>query len=84
MHVELYNPLQVAITLSDVILGCQYRKSTEAATEAEQVDAYQVMPECQPNAESSDMFVFDEFELQKIAEVTLDPLEKKMVNYINS
>lgn len=79
VHVELHNPLQVPISLSDVILGCQYRKSTEAV-ENQQIDAYQVMPECTQSSEASDMFVFEEFELQKISEITLEPMEKRTVS----
>lgn len=78
VHVDLYNPLQVAISLSDIILGCQYRKSTEVQDTT--VDEDQVMPECkQSNSESSDMFDFNEFELQKISELTLEPMEKRTV-----
>lgn len=81
VHVELYNPLQVAISLSNIILGCGYRSSTEAISESTTADAYQVMPDCsKQNKESADMFDFDEFELQKIDEITLDPLEKKMAS----
>ncbi|KAI7886863.1 ER-golgi trafficking TRAPP I complex 85 kDa subunit-domain-containing protein [Mucor mucedo] len=81
VHIELYNPLQVPITLSDIILGCQYRKSTtETPDNDEPVDAYQVMPVCKPKQDTPDMFDFDEFELQKIDQVTLEPLEKRMIN----
>ena len=80
VHVELYNPLQVAISLSHIILGCQYRTSTDAATEDTTADPYQVMPTCQKKADSPDMFEFEHFELQKMLEVTLDPQEKRMVN----
>ncbi|CAO3654024.1 unnamed protein product [Mucor hiemalis] len=80
VHVELYNPLQVAINLSNIMLGCQHRKSTEAQDTEVEVDAYQVMPVCKQSAEGTDMFDFDDYELQKIDEITLDPLEKKMIN----
>ncbi|KAI9253330.1 ER-golgi trafficking TRAPP I complex 85 kDa subunit-domain-containing protein [Helicostylum pulchrum] len=79
VHVELHNPLQVSISLSDVILGCQYRKSTEVV-ENQEVDAYQVMPDCKQSSQASDMFDFEEFELQKISEITLEPMEKRTIN----
>lgn len=73
MHIELFNPLQVAISLGQLMLGCQYQASTEVA------DAYQVMPEGTQQGDS-DMFAFEDFDLQKINEITLEPLEKKMVS----
>lgn len=82
VHVELYNPLQVAITLSDLILGCQYQASTEVQPPTEDIN--EDMPNCKPstttNNETPDMFDFNDFELQKIGEITLDPLEKKIVS----
>lgn len=44
-------------------------------------DAYEVMPEGKQQGES-DMYEFENFELQKINEITLEPLEKKMVSNI--
>lgn len=81
VHVELYNPLQIAITLSDLILGCQYQSETEVQPPTD--DTNEDMPDCKrlaTNTESQDMFDFNDFELQKISEVTLDPLEKKIVS----
>ncbi|KAL7316394.1 hypothetical protein PS15m_005491 [Mucor circinelloides] len=77
VHIELFNPLQVAISLGQLILGCQYQESTEVQEVT--ADAYQVMPEGKQQGDS-DMFEFENFDLQKINEITLEPLEKKMIN----
>ena len=77
VHIELFNPLQVPISLGQLILGCQYQESTEVQEVT--VDAYQVMPEGKQQGDS-DMFEFENFDLQKINEITLEPLEKKMVS----
>lgn len=66
----------MSISLGRLILGCQYQKSTEVQEVT--ADAYEVMPEGKQQGES-DMYEFENFELQKINEITLEPLEKKMV-----
>jgi len=63
--------------LGQLILGCQYQESTEVQEVT--ADAYHVMPEGKQQGDS-DMFEFENFDLQKINEITLEPLEKKMVS----
>ncbi|KAI8641827.1 ER-golgi trafficking TRAPP I complex 85 kDa subunit-domain-containing protein [Parasitella parasitica] len=77
VHIELFNPLQVPISLSQLILGCQYQKSTEVQEVT--VDAYEVMPEGKQQGDS-DMYEFENFELQKISDIPLEPMEKKTIN----
>ncbi|KAI8076416.1 ER-golgi trafficking TRAPP I complex 85 kDa subunit-domain-containing protein [Gilbertella persicaria] len=76
VHVELYNPLQVPISLSHLLLGCEYY--TNANEKTATVDAYQVMPDCKPL--ENGMFGFEHYKLEKINEITLEPLEKKTIN----
>ncbi|KAI7861325.1 ER-golgi trafficking TRAPP I complex 85 kDa subunit-domain-containing protein, partial [Spinellus fusiger] len=80
IHIPLFNSLQVSIKLSEMILGCEYRDSllpsVQVATEA---DAYDPMIEGVA-VEGTSMFVFDEFELEKISEIQLEPLEKRTIH----
>lgn len=81
VHIELYNPLQIAVSLSEIILGCKHRNSTMANKDPINADAYsdENMIEGTPIEESDNMFAFDEFNLQKIPQLSLDPLEKRVV-----
>ncbi|KAI8096946.1 ER-golgi trafficking TRAPP I complex 85 kDa subunit-domain-containing protein [Halteromyces radiatus] len=82
VRVELYNPLQVAVTLSEVILGCQYRESIQANKESLNSDLFadQGMIDGTLMPDTTDTFDFGDFELQKLAQVSLDPLERRVVN----
>ncbi|ORZ15022.1 ER-golgi trafficking TRAPP I complex 85 kDa subunit-domain-containing protein [Absidia repens] len=81
VRLELCNPLQVAVTLSEIILGCQYRTSIQANQESFDTDQFadEGMIEGTPILDSSGMFDFGDFALQKISQVTLDPLEHHFV-----
>ncbi|KAI9480322.1 MAG: ER-golgi trafficking TRAPP I complex 85 kDa subunit-domain-containing protein [Benjaminiella poitrasii] len=79
VHIELYNPLQVSILLSDIMLGCQYRTSTEVEKPTT-ADASEEMPECKQKELNSDMYDFENFSLQKLDKIKLEPLEKMMIN----
>lgn len=79
VHIELSNPLQVAITISNIILGCSYSDPTPTNGKNEEVDAYQVMPDCTNQKPNSNLFSFENFDLEKISEITLEPLETKTV-----
>ncbi|KAI7902118.1 ER-golgi trafficking TRAPP I complex 85 kDa subunit-domain-containing protein [Cokeromyces recurvatus] len=79
VHIDLFNPLQISISLSHVMLGCQYQTSIDA--QESKMDTSEEMPECKQKQDSnSDIFNFDYFSLQKLDEITLEPLEKKTIN----
>ncbi|KAI8335602.1 ER-golgi trafficking TRAPP I complex 85 kDa subunit-domain-containing protein [Blakeslea trispora] len=79
VQIDLYNPLKVPISLSHLILGCQhYDQTIKDADKRETVDHDQPMPDCKPL--ENNLFDFEHYELEKIQEITLDPLEKKMIN----
>jgi hypothetical protein len=78
VHIELYNPLQVAISLSNIVLGCDHRTSIETSEHTGQSDMDENMPEGTPVG--SDGLDFDAFQLQKIEEMTLEPLEKRTIS----
>jgi hypothetical protein len=71
----------VAVTLSEIILGCKYRAYIKANKESLNTDEYadEGMIEGTPVQDTSDMFDFGDFELQKIPKVILDPLENRVV-----
>ncbi|CAO3682429.1 unnamed protein product [Rhizopus microsporus] len=77
IHVELYNPLQIAITLNSIMLGCQYKASSKSQ-DSETVEHEEMLEGKQ--IEGSDLFEFEHFKLQKISSITLDPLEKKTIS----
>lgn len=80
VSLELYNPLQIPISFNDIILGCEYRESMKpfkGSRDAE-VEAYETMIEGTP-IEDTSMIDFGHFELEKLAELTLEPLEKRVV-----
>lgn len=83
VHVEMYNPLQVAIKLNHVILGCQHRESMKPSKEQRnlEAEAYEPMVEGK-RVEGSDMHDFGEFETQMIDELTLEPLERRTVSVL--
>ncbi|KAI8328146.1 ER-golgi trafficking TRAPP I complex 85 kDa subunit-domain-containing protein [Chlamydoabsidia padenii] len=82
VRLELRNPLQAAVTLSKVILGCKYRASIQANKESINVDQFadEEMIEGTPVQDAPGMFDFDDFQLQMIPKLTLDPLENRVVN----
>ncbi|KAI8994486.1 ER-golgi trafficking TRAPP I complex 85 kDa subunit-domain-containing protein [Pilobolus umbonatus] len=77
VHLELFNPLQISISLSQVILGCKYSESIDSRNT--DVDSDELMPEG-TQVEDSDMYMFDHYELQKYEDITLEAMEKRMVN----
>ncbi|KAI9315655.1 ER-golgi trafficking TRAPP I complex 85 kDa subunit-domain-containing protein [Dichotomocladium elegans] len=82
VHIELRNPLQVPIDLNDIVLGCEHRESMKPYKEARdpKTEAYETMIEGTLVEGTNDMFKFEDFELQKIANITLEPLEKRQIN----
>ncbi|OBZ86491.1 Trafficking protein particle complex subunit 8, partial [Choanephora cucurbitarum] len=79
VHIDLYNPLQVPISLSRLILGCKhYGPDVKDSEKTEAADAYEPMPDCKPL--DNNMFDFEQYELEKLKEITLEPLEKKTIN----
>ncbi|CAO3630125.1 unnamed protein product [Cunninghamella blakesleeana] len=81
VQIEIYNPLQIAVSLSEIILGCRYRNSTKASNESVDSESYldENMIEGTPVEGSDDMFAFDEFNLQKISQLSLEPSEKRVI-----
>ncbi|CAO3683651.1 unnamed protein product [Rhizopus stolonifer] len=77
IHIELYNPLQISISLSDLMLGCQYKESSKPQDQTADTD--EVMPEGKALG-GSDLYEFEHFKLQKLDVVSLDPLEKKTIS----
>lgn len=83
VHVELRNPLLIPMHLSDMILHCQHRDSMLRSEEKEtETSANTSMIEGRLVEGTEDMFDFDTFELQKIASLTLDPLETSTVSML--
>lgn len=84
VHIELHNPLQVPIELNDIVLGCVHRESMKPSKENRdaKAEAYEVMIEGTPVPDSNEMFDFGgDFHLQKISNLTLEPLEKRQASY---
>ncbi|KAG0191141.1 Trafficking protein particle complex 8 [Apophysomyces sp. BC1034] len=78
VHIALHNPLQVAITLNELILGCEYRESLQPRKDALTADTYE--PMIFGEHTQDDMYDFGEFELQKTQEIILEPLEKRTIS----
>ncbi|KAI9015852.1 ER-golgi trafficking TRAPP I complex 85 kDa subunit-domain-containing protein [Phycomyces nitens] len=79
VHISLFNPLQVAITLSQLILGCKHRESLQHNTDASTESDNEPMI-YGTQIEGTDMYAFDDFELEKVTEIYLEPLEKRMIS----
>ncbi|KAI9276284.1 ER-golgi trafficking TRAPP I complex 85 kDa subunit-domain-containing protein [Sporodiniella umbellata] len=77
INIELYNPLQISISLSDLMLGCQYKNSSEPQKSDESIE--ETMPEGK-QLDDSDLYEFEHFKLQKMKAIVLEPLEKKTVS----
>ncbi|KAI8984692.1 ER-golgi trafficking TRAPP I complex 85 kDa subunit-domain-containing protein [Mycotypha africana] len=83
VHIQLYNPLLVALQLSDLILGCQYKKpdatNNENGDREEKID-HTIMPEGKPKENDADMLEYENYDLQTIQSLTLEPLEKATIS----
>lgn len=85
VHIELHNPLQVSIELNDIVLGCVHRESMKPTKESRdaKAEAYEAMIEGTPVPDSNEMFDFGgDFHLQKITNLTLEPLEKRQASLL--
>ncbi|KAI9271539.1 ER-golgi trafficking TRAPP I complex 85 kDa subunit-domain-containing protein [Phascolomyces articulosus] len=82
VHIEVSNPLQIAIQLNNIILGCEYRESMKPFKEKRdaEAEAYDTMVHGTLTEGSDDMYSFDQYELQQLNEITLDPKEKRLIN----
>ncbi|ORZ00797.1 ER-golgi trafficking TRAPP I complex 85 kDa subunit-domain-containing protein [Syncephalastrum racemosum] len=82
VHIDLYNPLQVPLQLEDIILGCEHRDSMKPSKDKRdaEAEAYESMITGTPIEDSNNMWSFDHFELEKLNEYTLEPLEHKTIN----
>ena len=76
VHIHLFNPLQISISLSDIILGCI---STDAEVSSADESSLSHDMLFGTHDKETDMYAFDSFELQKIDELVLDPLERRSV-----
>ncbi|KAG1145052.1 hypothetical protein G6F37_002893 [Rhizopus arrhizus] len=77
IHIELCNPLQIAISLSNLMLGCQYKESSKPQDYVADTD--EEMPEGKQIG-GTDLLEFEHYKLQRLSGVTLDPLEKKTIS----
>ncbi|KAI8149716.1 ER-golgi trafficking TRAPP I complex 85 kDa subunit-domain-containing protein [Fennellomyces sp. T-0311] len=82
VHIEVINPLQIAIQLNNLVLGCEHRESMKPFREkrSREAEAYDTMVHGTFVEGSDDMFAFGPYELQKISEITLEPMEKRWIN----
>ncbi|KAF7724948.1 Trafficking protein particle complex 8 [Apophysomyces ossiformis] len=78
VHITLYNPLQIAITLNDLILGCEYRESSKPKKDGTVTSIDDSM--ISGTHIQDDMYDFGEFELQKTKEIILEPLKKRTIS----
>ncbi|KAI8381466.1 ER-golgi trafficking TRAPP I complex 85 kDa subunit-domain-containing protein [Radiomyces spectabilis] len=81
-HITLYNPLQISIQLSHLVLGCKHRASTQRDTKEEAdgtADLDETMPQGTP-VTGTDMLSYGDFELQAIPDITLEPLEQRTLH----
>ncbi|ORX43881.1 hypothetical protein DM01DRAFT_1295694 [Hesseltinella vesiculosa] len=75
VHIECYNPLQVAVTLSKLVLGCQYRESTKWQELEGPAEETMVTGDLDGN----DMIDLGDYKVQWLAQVHLDPLERRTI-----
>ncbi|KAI8068329.1 ER-golgi trafficking TRAPP I complex 85 kDa subunit-domain-containing protein [Gongronella butleri] len=77
VHFECHNPLQVAVTLSKLVLGCQYGASVKLnATKSAFLEDTMV-----PGTPNDDgMLDLGDFQVQLLSQVHLDPLERRTVS----
>lgn len=78
VYTRLFNPLQIAISLSDIILGCQYSDS-ESPSELTDIPLSGEMIYGQHD-KSTGMYVFENFELERLDELVLEPQEVREVS----
>ncbi|KAI9496625.1 ER-golgi trafficking TRAPP I complex 85 kDa subunit-domain-containing protein [Zychaea mexicana] len=82
VHIEVSNPLQIAIQLNNIVLGCEHRESIKPFNEKRdpEAEAYDTMVHGTSIDNSNDMYSFGPYELQQINEITLEPMEKRWIN----
>lgn len=78
VHIHLWNPLKISISLSEVMLGCKFSDS-ELPSDMEDSEYSQDMVYGTHDKESG-MYAFESFELEKLEELVLEPQERRSVS----
>ncbi|KAI8580324.1 hypothetical protein K450DRAFT_237985 [Umbelopsis ramanniana AG] len=77
VHIHLFNPLQISISFSDIMLGCMSTDAEVSSAEDESSFSHDMI--FGAHDKETDMYAFESFELQKIDELVLEPLERRTI-----
>ncbi|KAL1917610.1 uncharacterized protein VTP21DRAFT_4003 [Calcarisporiella thermophila] len=79
IHIELYNPMQVQLTLSDIILGCTHQ-ATPRVPDTEALEVVPDYPEGQVTENDGEWtMACEDYLLEQIKELILEPLEHRVI-----